>query len=93
MAWDFVRELLSIHEAQTKDEASFSDYSPELAVTMVLLVPLILYTLFLEDLLAYRLENQEPTITAPILRPVTDRPCVRRTCARSTCTVAHRWGR
>lgn len=36
----------------------------ELAVTMVLLVPLILYTLFLEDLLAYRLENQEPTITA-----------------------------
>lgn len=31
---------------------------------MVLLVPLILYTLFLEDLLAYRLENQEPTITA-----------------------------
>lgn len=31
---------------------------------MVLLVPLILYTLFLEDLLAYKLENQEPTITA-----------------------------
>lgn len=36
----------------------------ELAVTMVLLVPLILYTLFLEDLLAYKLESQEPTITA-----------------------------
>ncbi len=31
---------------------------------MVLLVPLILYTLFLEDLLQYRLESQEPTITA-----------------------------
>ncbi|MDP2272350.1 MAG: hypothetical protein Q8N23_29035 [Archangium sp.] len=36
----------------------------ELAVTMVLLVPLILYTLFLEDLLAYKLESQEPTVTA-----------------------------
>jgi hypothetical protein len=36
----------------------------ELAVTMVLLVPLIMYTLFLEDLLAYKLENQEPTIVA-----------------------------
>lgn len=36
----------------------------ELAVTMVLLVPLILYTIFLEDLLSYRLENQEPTMTA-----------------------------
>lgn len=36
----------------------------ELAVCMVLLVPLILYTLFLEDLLAYKLESQEPTITA-----------------------------
>ncbi len=36
----------------------------ELSVTMVLLVPLILYTLFLEDLLQYRLDSQEPTITA-----------------------------
>lgn len=36
----------------------------EMAVTMVLLVPLIMYTLFLEDLLTYKLENQEPTIVA-----------------------------
>lgn len=36
----------------------------EMAVTMVLLIPLILYTLFLEDLLAYKLEAQEPTIVA-----------------------------
>jgi hypothetical protein len=36
----------------------------ELAVTMILLVPLIMYTLFLEDLLAYKLEEQEPTIVA-----------------------------
>lgn len=36
----------------------------EMAVTMVLLVPLILYTLFLQDLLNYKLENQEPTIVA-----------------------------
>ncbi|MCC6334741.1 MAG: hypothetical protein IT380_12250 [Myxococcales bacterium] len=36
----------------------------ELAVTMVLLVPLIMYTLFLEDLLAYKLEQQEPTIVS-----------------------------
>lgn len=36
----------------------------EMAVTTIVLVPLILYTLFLEDLLYYRLENQEPTIVA-----------------------------
>jgi hypothetical protein len=36
----------------------------ELAVTMILLIPLILYTLFLEDLLAYKLDSQEPTIVA-----------------------------
>ncbi|MEW5740091.1 MAG: hypothetical protein AB1938_14255 [Myxococcota bacterium] len=36
----------------------------ELAVTMILLVPLIMYTLFLEDLLAYKLEEQEPTLAA-----------------------------
>lgn len=36
----------------------------ELAVTTIVLVPLILYTLFLEDLLSYRLENQEPGIVA-----------------------------
>lgn len=36
----------------------------ELAVTMILLVPLIMYTLFLEDLLAYKLDEQEPTIVA-----------------------------
>ncbi|MGV3621854.1 MAG: hypothetical protein ACO1OB_13605 [Archangium sp.] len=36
----------------------------ETAVTTIVLVPLILYTLFLEDLLYYRLENQEPTIVA-----------------------------
>lgn len=36
----------------------------EMAVTTIVLVPLILYTLFLEDMLAYKLENQEPTIVA-----------------------------
>lgn len=36
----------------------------ELAVTMVLLIPLILYTIFLQDLLAYKLDSQEPTIVA-----------------------------
>jgi hypothetical protein len=36
----------------------------ETAVTMIVLVPLIFYTLFLEDMLAYKLENQEPGIVA-----------------------------
>jgi hypothetical protein len=35
-----------------------------MAVTTIVLVPLILYTLFLEDLLYYKLESQEPGIVA-----------------------------
>jgi len=36
----------------------------EMAVTTIVLVPLVLYTLFLEDLLYYKLESQEPGIVA-----------------------------
>jgi hypothetical protein len=36
----------------------------ELAVTMVVLVPIILYTIFLQELLNYKLEGQEPMVAA-----------------------------
>ncbi len=36
----------------------------EMAISMLLIIPLVLYTIFLEDMLSYRLENQEPTIVA-----------------------------
>lgn len=36
----------------------------EMAVTMVVLIPLIFYALFLQDFLYYKLEGQEPTLSA-----------------------------
>ncbi len=36
----------------------------EMAITMVVLIPLIFYMLFLEDFLYYKLEGQEPVISA-----------------------------
>jgi hypothetical protein len=36
----------------------------EMAVTLVLLIPLIMYTIFLQEMLNYTLEAQEPTVTA-----------------------------
>lgn len=37
----------------------------EMAVTMIVLLPLLFYTLFLEDLLAYHLNWQEAIVTSP----------------------------
>lgn len=36
----------------------------ELSITMVVLVPLVFFTIFLEDFAYYRLEGQEPTVAA-----------------------------
>lgn len=37
----------------------------ETAITMVVLVPLTFYALFIQDFLSYKLEGQEPTVVAP----------------------------
>ena len=36
----------------------------EMAITMVLLIPLIFFALFLQDFAYYKLEGQEPIVSA-----------------------------